>query len=149
NVLLHALAAWLLLIILKRLKIPGATLAAGIFALHPVHVESVAWISEQKNTLSLVFYLSACYAYLRFDEGRRSSWYILASSFFVLGLLTKTVVATLPAALLLVIWWRDGRLFWRRDVMPLVPWVMAGTAAGLVTAWFERHLPPAEGANFP
>jgi Tfp pilus assembly protein PilF len=148
NVLLHALAAWLLLIILKRLKIPGATLAAGIFALHPVHVESVAWISEQKNTLSLVFYLSAGYAYLRFDEGRRSSWYILASSFFVLGLLTKTVVATLPAALLLVIWWRDGRLSWRRDVMPLVPWVMAGTAAGLVTAWFERHLLAAEGANF-
>jgi len=148
NVLLHALAAWLLLLVLKRLSIPGAPLAAAIFALHPVHVESVAWISEQKNTLSLAFYLSALAAYLRFDTTRRPAAYVTAFVLFVLGLLTKTVVATLPGALLVIIWWREGRLSWRRDVVPLVAWFAIGGAAGLVTTWFERHLLAAEGADF-
>ena len=129
-------------------EIPGAPLAAAIFALHPVHVESVAWISEQKNTLSLAFYLGALAVYLRFAEGRRRSLYVGASALFVLGLLTKTVVATLPGALLLIFWWRAGQLSWRRDVVPLLPWFAAGAAAGLVTAWFERHLLAAEGADF-
>ena len=78
NIVLHCLAALLVAIILRRLKIPGAFLAAAIFALHPVHVESVAWITEQKNTLSAVFYLSACMVYLEFDETRRMRWYCVA-----------------------------------------------------------------------
>jgi protein O-mannosyl-transferase len=148
NILLHGLSAVLLLRILRRLEIPGAGLAAAVFALHPVHVESVAWITEQKNTLSLVFYLGAAYIYLRFDEERRRRDYLRASALFVLGLLTKTVVATLPAALLVVFWWRRGRLSARRDVAPLTPWFVLGAAAGLVTAWIEQNQLGAEGADF-
>jgi hypothetical protein len=113
-----------------------------------VHVESVAWISEQKNTLSLLFYLGAAHVYLRFDEERRAKDYAWASALFALGLLTKTVVATLPAALLVVFWWKRGRLDWRRDIVPVLPWFAAGAAAGLHTAWIERAQLGAEGADF-
>ena len=148
NILQHASAAFLLLLILRRLVIPGAFLAAAVFALHPVHVESVAWITEQKNTLSAVFYLGAMLAYLRFDEERRTSLYALALGLFVLGLLSKTVVATLPGALLVIFWWRRGRLSWQRDCVPLIPWFALGAAAGLLTAWVERRLIGAEGMAF-
>jgi Flp pilus assembly protein TadD len=148
NVLLHALVVCLLLQVLRRLKIPGAALAAAIFALHPVHAESVAWISEQKNTLSAVFYLSAMLAYLRFDEESDIWSYALASVFFVLALFTKTVTASLPAALLLIFWWKRGRLSLQRDVAPLLPWFAIGAAGGLLTAWVERMLIGAEGAPF-
>ena len=148
NLVLHATSAWVLLVILRRLHVPGATLAALVFALHPVHVESVAWIAEQKNTLSTAFYLGSLLMYLRFDEGRRRTDYALASALFVLGLLTKTVVATLPGALLVVLWWRRGRLESRRDLLPLMPWFALGAAAGLLTAWIESRLLGAEGAAF-
>lgn len=144
----HALAATLFALVLRRLAVPGATLAAWLFALHPIHVESVAWISEQKNTLSAVFYLSAALAYLHFDASRRAATYRAALAFFLLALLTKTVTATLPAALLVVLWWRRGRLDWRRDVVPLVPWLTLGAVAGLGTAWLERALIGAEGSAF-
>ena len=113
-------------LVLRRLAVPGAYLAAAIFALHPVHVESVAWITEQKNTLSAVFYLGAMLVYLRFDQTRKTSLYCGALGLFVLGLLSKTVTATLPAALLVIFWWQRGRLSWRRDVLPLVPFLRAG-----------------------
>jgi protein O-mannosyl-transferase len=148
NAALHAAAAWLLFLFLRGLSFPAPRLAALLFALHPVCVESVAWISEQKNTLSAVFYLLAALAYLRFDGTRRRSAYVLALALFVLALLTKTVTATLPAALLVVLWWRRGKLGWTRDVLPLVPWLAAGAASGLFTAWVERTLIGAEGADF-
>lgn len=148
NLIEHLAATGLLLLILRRLKIPGAPLAAAIFALHPVNVESVAWISEQKNTLSAVFYLSAMLAYLKFDDTRQGSHYFWAIALFILGLLTKTVIATLPAALLLMFWWQRGTLSWRRDVAPLVPWFVLGAAAGLGTAWVERTIIGASGDEF-
>jgi tetratricopeptide (TPR) repeat protein len=148
NVLLHATAACLFGTLLRRLAVPGACLAALMFALHPVCVESVAWISEQKNTLSAVFYLAAALAYLKFDSDRRSGRYALASGLFLLALLTKTVTASLPAALLVVCWWQRGRLEWRRDVLPLLPWFALGAASGLFTAHFERELIGAQGADF-
>ena len=148
NIVQHLCAAGLLLLILKKLQIPGAELATAIFALHPVNVESVAWISEQKNTLSAVFYMGACLLYLDFDEQRRASKYLWASLLFILGLLIKTVIATLPAALLVIFWWKRGTLSRRRDVVPLIPWFVLGLIAGLFTAWVERALIGAEGADF-
>ncbi len=148
NVLLHATAACLFARLLRRLAIPGAWFAALLFALHPVCVESVAWISEQKNTLSAVFYLLAALAYLRFHDSRRPAKYAAATALFALALLTKTVTASLPAALLVVLWWQQGRLAWRRDVLPLLPWFALGAGSGLVTAHFERALIGAQGADF-
>ncbi len=148
NLAQHLLAVGLLALVLRRLAVPGAMLAAAIFALHPVHVESVAWISEQKNTLSLVFYLGAALAYLRFvDEGRRRNYWF-GCALFGCALLTKTVTATLPAALLVVRWWKTGRLTWRGDVGPLVPWLLVGAMAGLFTAAVERDLIGADGTGY-
>ncbi len=148
NVVLHATAACLFARLLQRLAVPGAWFAALLFALHPVCVESVAWISEQKNTLSAVFYLLAALAYLRFHNGRRPAQYAAATALFALALLTKTVTATLPAALLVVLWWQHGRLDWRRDVLPLLPWFALGALSGLGTAHFERELIGAQGSDF-
>jgi tetratricopeptide (TPR) repeat protein len=145
---LHAISAWLIALILRRLAVPGAVLAAVVFAVHPVHVESVAWISELKNTLSGTFYLAAALAYLRFDDLRKGRLYALALGCFVLGLFTKTVTAVLPAALLVVFWWRRGKVSGRRDVLPLLPFFVAGACAGILTAWVERTFIGAEGAEF-
>ena len=148
NVSLHATAAFLVVLIVRRLALPGAWLAGLIFALHPVCVESVAWISEQKSTLSAVFYLAAALVYLRFDESRRRSHYVWAIALFLCALLSKTVTATLPAALLVVLWWKRGSLDFRRDVRPLLPWFGLGITAGLFTAWVERTYIGARGAEF-
>ena len=148
NILLHAFSALLLARILRQLKIPGAWLAAAFFALHPVEVESVAWITELKNTLSGMFYLSAALAYLGFDRNRNWGNYAAALGLFLLGLMSKTVIASLPAALLVVFWWQRGKLPWKRDVLPLIPFFLAGIGAGLFTAWVERKFIGAEGAEF-
>ena len=148
NVAFHAAAAWLLVVILRRLAFPVPMLAGLLFALHPVCVESVAWISEQKNTLSTVFYLGAALVYLCYDETRSKGGYACASVLFVMALLTKSVTATLPAALLVVFWWRRGRIDWRRDVIPLLPWFVAGIAGGLFTAHVEVRMIGAQGVDF-
>jgi tetratricopeptide (TPR) repeat protein len=148
NIALHATSAWLLGAILRRLSVPGAMLAAIIFAVHPVHVESVAWMTELKNTLSGTFYLLAALAYLRFDDTRRPRSYAAALVLFVLALLTKTVTASLPAALLVVFWWQRGRLRGREDAAPLVPFFALGIVAGLSTSILERTQIGAEGADF-
>jgi hypothetical protein len=148
DIAMHAASATLVVLIVRRLKLPGGMLAGFIFALHPVGVESVAWISEQKTTLSALLYLAGALAYLHFDQSRRRSTYFLASGLFALALMSKTVTATLPAALLLVFFWQRGRLSWRRDILPLVPWLFAGAASGLFTAWVERTYIGARGAHF-
>jgi tetratricopeptide (TPR) repeat protein len=148
NIALHALAACLVVRIARRLAIPGAWLAGLLFALHPLCIEAVAWISEQKSTLSGVFYLSSALAYLKFDESRTRSAYITALALFVAALLSKTVTAVLPGVLLVVLWWRRGRIEWTRDVRPLVPWFVLGASAGLFTAWVEHTVIGAAGAEF-
>ncbi len=148
TLLLHSGAAILFALGLRRLAVPGAWLAALLFALHPVHVESVAWITEQKNTLSLLFYLAAALVYLDFDETRRPRAYLAALGLFMVSLLCKTVTVTLPAALLVLFWWKRGRLGWRRDFRPLLPWLALGAAAGLFSSWVEKHYLGAKGVDF-
>ena len=148
NISLHATSAFLIALILWRWAVPGAMLAATIFALHPIEVESVAWMTELKNTLSGVCYLAAMLAYLRFDEHREKTFYWLAFALFVVALLSKTVTATLPAALLVLFWWRSGYLSWNHDVRPLTPFFVTGLAAGIMTAWVERAFIAATGPEF-
>src|SRR6185312_16148337 len=101
--------------------------------LHPVCVESVAWISEEKNTLSAVFCLLAALLYLRWQRPDPRA-YLLATACFALAVLSKSVAVTLPPALLVLAWWRQGRISWRADVGPLLPWFALGAGAGLITA---------------
>ena len=153
NVLLHATAAILLWQVLLRLRIRGAWLAAILFAVHPVCVESVAWITERKNVLSAVFYFAAALAYLRFAAWEepggpnrlRWHWYLGALVLFLAALLSKTVTCSLPAALLLVCWWKQGRVP-RGDILPLLPFFALGMGLGLMTAWMEKFHVGAQGA---
>jgi tetratricopeptide (TPR) repeat protein len=148
NILLHCASALLLVRILRRLEIPGAWLAAAIFALHPIQVESVAWISELKNVLSGVFYFGSVLACLKFDHSRNLGLYATALMLFVLGLLSKTVIATLPATMLVIFWWERGKVSWKQDVLPLIPFFVLGTAAGLLTGRWEGSLIGAQGSEF-
>ena len=149
NVLLHAASAVLLLALLRRLKVPGAPLAAALFALHPVQVESVAWVTERKNVLSGLFYFASFLAYLKFspplaasqsegDAKTRRRAYALALLLFLCALLSKTVTASLPAAVLVVLWWKRGRLNLKRDVAPLIPVFLIGLSLAALTGYLER-----------
>jgi len=152
NVLLHALGAVLLGLLLRELRLPGAWLVAGLFALHPINVESVAWITERKNVLCGVFYFAAALAWFRFKPvtdavtGPRR-WYYLSLLFFVLALFSKTVACSLPVALLLVIWWKRGKIE-AREFWPLVPFFAVGFALGMLTSWMEKHQVGAEGIDW-
>jgi len=148
NVLLHVTAAFLVVAIMRRLSLPGPWLAGLLWALHPVCVQSVAWISQQKTTLSAVFYLASAFVYLDFDKSRRASRYWLAFGLFALALTSKSVTATLPAALLAIFWWQRGRLHWKSDIRPLVPWLALGAGYGLFTSWVERSFSGAVGPDF-
>jgi protein O-mannosyl-transferase len=148
NIALHASSAFLFFLILNRLGIPGGLVAGLVFALHPVHVESVAWMTELKNTLSGACALGAAFAYLHFDERRERRWYVAALLLYVLAVLTKSVTAVVPAALLVLFWWKRARLDWRRDVLPLVPLLALGTAAGVTTILIERLSLHAQGAEY-
>ena len=129
NVVLHLIAVLLFWRLLQKLELPGAWLAAGIFALHPVMVESVAWVTERKNVLSMVFFLGALLAYGRFNSFWKTGnvsprkWVAYTSAFFLLlaALLAKTTTFSFPAVVLLIGWWKNGRIRWRGDVLPSLP----------------------------
>jgi tetratricopeptide (TPR) repeat protein len=154
NILLHAVNAVLLWRMLRRLGIAGSWWVAAIFALHPVNVESVAWVTERKNTLSGIFYLLSALAWLRFrpltawEKSRAPDWrfYSLALGLFVCALFSKTVTCSLPAVLILLIWWKTGRLE-KRDGLTLAPWFVLGAASGFMTRWMEQRL-VANGAEW-
>ena len=111
NILLHSANALLVWRLLRRLRVPGAWLAAAIFALHPVQVESVAWITERKNVLMGFFFLLALLSWAEFvEEQSRRIWkfYALALIFYAFALFSRTTACTLPAALLLILWLKKG-----------------------------------------
>jgi hypothetical protein len=105
-------------------------------------------MSEQKSTLSGVFYLGSLLTYLHFGLTRRRWQYYLALALFVMALLSKSVTATLPAVLLAIYWWRNGGLDWKRDIRPLSGWLVLGDCSGFFTAWVEKTYVHAEGADF-
>ena len=136
NVAIHSLNAILVWFIVRRLKIPGAFIIGLIFAVHPVHVESVAWITERKNVLSGLFYLSALFTFLKFDDGDGRRWYLLSLLFFILALFSKTVACTLPAAILIIRWYKVG-MPTPGFIALLVPFFAGGAIMGLNTARLE------------
>jgi Flp pilus assembly protein TadD len=163
NLVFHALAAWLFATVLIELfaleavsrRIPQrgdevAWFAALLFALHPVSVESVAWIAEQKNTLSTVFYLAAALAYLRFQRSPTASHrnYYWATFLFILALTTKSLTATLPGALAVAIGWAQGSINWKRNARELGAWIILGATMGILSMWVERTYVGAQGAAF-
>ena len=148
TILCHALLAFLVVLIVRRLRLPGAWLAGFIFALHPVNVESVAWFSEVKNTLSGVFCAAALLAYLRYDKSRDRYAYFFALALFALGLLSKTAIVALPAVLLILFWWKRGSIGWRNDIWMLVPFFALGIAASAITIWVEQKFCAARGEVF-
>jgi len=161
NVLLHGLNAILLWRILALLALPPPVpwLAAALFAVHPVHVESVAWITERKNVLSAAFGLAALITACRFfgldrpepaavaAGGRPWRLYAAATALFIAALLSKTVLCSLPVIIWLLIWWRRGRVR-PFEVVVLLPWLALGAASGLLTAWLEKTHVGATGQVF-
>jgi len=159
NIIIHGLSAVLLWLILRKLNISGSWLAASIFALHPVHVESVAWASENKNILSGFFYLSSLLVYIYFvfqnrvvktipynnqqlvklfHSKQETALYFSALILFLCALFAKTVTCSLPAVILLLIWWKHGRIT-RNDLLFLLPFFVFGLILGLSTVWTELY----------
>ena len=150
NLLLHAANALLVWRLLSRLAVPGAWLAAAIFALHPVQVESVAWITELKNVLMLFFFLLTLLAWVEFIDGKtRARWrfYALALIVYALALCAKTTACTLPAALLLILWLKKEPITrWR--LAQIAPFVVFGIGMGMLTVWWERYHQGTQGNLF-
>ncbi len=165
NIALHALGAIFLWWILRRLEVPGAWLIAAIFTLHPMQVESVAWITERKNTLAGCLFFGSILAYLRFaDIGPKPvpldaieatepgatpiawPWCALALLLFTGAALSKTVAVSMPAVVVLLLWWK------RRLTIPhallLVPFFAIGLTLSRITAWMEIHTVGAEGPDW-
>ena len=153
NLLLHFANVLLLWRLLLRLAVPGAWMIAALFAVHPVHVEAVAWVIGRKDLLATLFYLSAGQAWLRFlDEphpSRQYTCYGLALALFAAGLLCKSIGVTLPVALLICQWWRHGHVTWV-DLRRVAPFFAVGlgiAAADLsyyredVAGWITRYSP--------
>ena len=151
NLALHLGECLLLWAILRRLAVPGAFLAALLFAVHPVNVESVAWITQRKNLMAMLFYLLSIFWAIDGlgaqppgapDRRPHPARYWLSLAAFILALLSKASVAILPIVLLGLILWR--RRLGIQDALRLAPFFLASGAAALVNLWFQgRHLPGA------
>lgn len=143
NLLLHITAALLIWAVLQRIAVPGAFLAALLFAVHPVNVESVAWISQCKSVLAMVFFLLSILAYLQAETrvarsaGQTDRWYWLSLAAFVLAMLSKGSVAILPLVLLSLVWWL--RPLTRGDLQRIAPFILVAVLLVLVNMWFQTH----------
>ena len=155
SIFLHVLGTALLWHLLVRLGIRGAWVAAMIFALHPVQVESVAWITERKNVLSGVFYFASALCLVRFfglerGKGERPHLpplYVAGSLLFLCALLSKTVTCSLPASIVMLLWWKNGRVK-KTEAFMLLPLFVLGLGFGLFTGWLERHHVGAMGTDW-
>jgi protein O-mannosyl-transferase len=156
NILLHVFNSLLLWRIFLALRIPGAWVIAAIFGVHPVCVESAAWIAERKNVLGVFFYLFSMLAFLKFRNvaaadqeevhGDKKFFY-LSLILFLCSLLSKTAFCTLPVALILIIWWKQGRIR-SLDVRLLTPYFLLALILGALTIFVEKHHTGAQGPAF-
>jgi Flp pilus assembly protein TadD len=128
NVVLHAINGVLVFLILRRLRVPGAWVAACLWALHPVNVESVAWITELKNVQSGFFFFLSVLCFLRFDAQGNHRWYVLALVCGAAAMLSKSSTVVLPLVLLLCVWWEHGG-WQRKDIVRAAPFF--GLAGGM------------------
>jgi tetratricopeptide (TPR) repeat protein len=150
NVLIHAASALLLWRVLRQLGVRGAWLGAALWALHPVMVQSVAWVTELKNTQSCFFYLLSISLFLTWDkQPRPKSGLALALSLaaFVLATLSKPSVVMLPGVLALCVWWTRGRIRWQ-DAVPLAPYVVVSAVASAWTIWEQKFHAGAVGPDW-
>ena len=138
NAALHALNAAVLFAVLFTMT--GArwrsALVAALFAWHPLAVESVAWVAERKNVLSSLFWLLTIWAYVRYDRAPNRKRYLVVMGLFIMGILTKPMLVTLPCTLLLLDWWplgRFSRLSWRRLVWEKMPLLLVSAVAAMIT----------------
>jgi protein O-mannosyl-transferase len=141
TIVLHLIGSMLLWALLDRMQIPGAWLSSLIFAIHPVAVESVAWVSETKNTLSLPLFLLSCLCWVVQDdehEGpRRTRFYLLSIVFFLLAMLAKTSMVGLPVLLLLHAWWKRGTVT-VQDLIRTSPFFLISLVLGLITIQYQH-----------
>lgn len=139
NVVLHLLNVILLWLVLRRLQVPGAWLGAAIFGLHPVHVESVVWVIERKDVLSGFFYLVTFLTYIGFEKRRNWRLYVLALFLYVCAMLSKSITVSLPIAILLWLYWRDGSLN-KRHILPVIPFFAIAVLIAAGDVWFGWQL---------
>jgi tetratricopeptide (TPR) repeat protein len=155
NVLIHAASAVLLWRVLRQLGVSGAWLGAALWALHPVMVQSVAWVTELKNTQSCLFYLLSASFFLNWEEQARitrvahikSMMFGLSLACFVLATLSKPSVVMLPVVLALCLWWRRGRIGWQ-DAVPLAPFLVISALASAWTIWEQKFHAAAVGPEW-
>jgi hypothetical protein len=143
NVLLHGLSALVLWRVLRSLRVQGAWLGAALWALHPVAVESVAWVTEMKNTESGLFFLLAILFFVRWltakdlDERTGGRWsYVFSLLFAALAMAAKSSTVILPVVLCLCAWWIEGRWHWR-NLARTVPLFLMAIAASALSIWTQ------------
>ncbi len=141
NLGLHVITALLLWAVLTRLGIRGAYLAAFVFAVHPVNVESVAWITQRKNLMALLFLLLSVLAFARTGIADGARWrrppYVLSLALFALAMLSKGSAAMLPIILAGLVAWR--RPLRARDLALLAPFFAISAALVITDIWFQKH----------
>ncbi|MBF0288882.1 MAG: tetratricopeptide repeat protein [SAR324 cluster bacterium] len=136
NIILHLISALLLWLGLKYCKVRGAWLIGVLFALHPVYVQSVAWITERKNVVSAIFYLLSFWSFFYFDQKKCWRWYGVALFLFVCAVLSKTSTIMLPLLLIFCRLWL-GFTWKKADMLSLLPFFLVAVAMGYFRIQFE------------
>ncbi|MBF0279364.1 MAG: tetratricopeptide repeat protein [SAR324 cluster bacterium] len=147
NVAFHLLSALLFWKVLRQLSIQGAWFAAMLFALHPVHVQSVVWIAERKNVVSGVFFLLTIWSFLHFEKEKGKGWYFLTLVLYLCALLSKTATIMLPLVFIICQIWL--RISWKKtDLWKFLPFFLLGAGAAYARIWFELNSFGASGEEY-